>query len=201
MAGSISDFLASLSKTGVSKTSHFDVLLTAADQDMGRVLAFRCEAAEIPGRQLATIDNKIYGPVYKTPIQSVYAEMTMRFIETARLDIRVFFENWMNSIWDSDKNRLRYPDSWTREIQVIQYDMIANSPKSSNLNKVLTCRLIDAFPININQMPTDWSDDGFHRINVTFAYRKYSLIHHSGLTEDETITSDTNRQSSHDEIE
>lgn len=179
MSGSIADFLGNLMKGGVSKTSHFDVLIPAANPDLGRDMSFRCEAAEIPGRQIATTDNKIYGPVYKTPFQSVYAESSLRFVETANFDIRVFFETWMDTIWDSSTNQMSYPEKWMREIQIIQYDVTPSEAQGSNLKKVLTCKLRDAFPINVNQMPTDWTDDSFHRVMVTFAYRSYKLLHHS----------------------
>lgn len=175
MSGSISDFLGSLGKTGVSKTSHFDVFIASAGHELSKTIAFRCEAAEIPGRQLAVSENKIYGPTYKIPHQSVYAETSMRFIETANLDIRRFFETWMNLIWDSETNRMQYPVEWNKEIRLTQYDMVADSKENRNLKPTLVCKFNEAFPINVNQMPTEWSDDGFHRVQVTFAYRSYSI--------------------------
>jgi hypothetical protein len=179
MAGSIADFLGNFKTTGVAKTSHFDVAILASSADFARTLSFRCEAAEIPGRQLATVDNKIYGPVYKTPVQSIYAETSLRFIETGEMDIRVFFENWMDAIWDSKTNKMRYPDQWMYEMSVTQYDMVPQEEKGTNLRKILTCVFKDSFPININQMATDWTDDGFHRTQVVLAYRSYKLIHHT----------------------
>jgi len=31
--------------------------------------------------------------------------------------------------------------------------------------------LIDAFPVSVNQLDLDWSNDGHHKLTVTFAYR------------------------------
>jgi hypothetical protein len=31
--------------------------------------------------------------------------------------------------------------------------------------------LIDAFPISVNQLDLDWSNEGFHKLTVVFAYR------------------------------
>lgn len=179
MSGSIADFLASFQNSGLAKTSHFDVMLPSFNSDFGRILTYRCEAAEIPGRQIATIDNKIYGPTYKTPLQNVYADITLTFLETGDMDIRVYFENWMDRIWDSKENYMNYPNKWLFEVSIIQYDMIGESNESNNLKKTLTCKLIDAFPLNINQMPTSWSENSFHRVQVVLGYRKYELIHHS----------------------
>jgi hypothetical protein len=36
--------------------------------------------------------------------------------------------------------------------------------------------LIDAFPISVNQLDLDWSNDNFHKLSVTFAYRYWKNI-------------------------
>ena len=33
--------------------------------------------------------------------------------------------------------------------------------------------LYDAFPISMNQMDLDWSGDGYHKLNITFAYTRW----------------------------
>ncbi len=210
MSGSITQFLAEFSKTGVARTSHFDVLIpTKFKVDYVKLpsslLTFRCEVSELPGRQLLSSDIKIYGPTYKTPYQNVYAETNLTFIETADMDVRVFFERWMDLIIDSTTNRIAYPDDYVQTIEVRQYDVVSESPdapgnggiaggptivkdeegkttrnyKETRLRKVLTCTLIDAFPTNINQMTTQWNDDSIHRVQVTFFYRSYTLTQHA----------------------
>ena len=97
MAGNISDFLSHIKDRGIAKTSHFDVRIWPVDvgfpsPDISQLLTLRCETAELPGRQIVTTDNKIYGPIYKVPYQTLYSEITMTFVDTAELDIRKFFE-------------------------------------------------------------------------------------------------------------
>ena len=113
MPGDISKFLSHIRDTGIAKTSHFDVTFSmnasfAGDAGMPEILKLRCESAELPGRQIATTDNKIYGPIYKVPYQTIFAEMTMTFIDTANMDIRVFFEDWANAIFDPNLNEMNY---------------------------------------------------------------------------------------------
>ncbi len=207
MSGSITQFLAEFEKRGASRASHFDVLIPILGE-VGRsnlpasYLMFRCEAAEFPGRQLNSSEQKIYGPIYKTPYQNLYQETTLTFLETADLDIRYFFEEWMNLIINTSTNEVSYPDTYMQNIEVRQYDVVADRPdapgnggiaggpfiekdesgkiqrvfKENNLKKVMTCKLFDAFPTNINQMTTSWSDDSYQRVQVTFFYRYYQLI-------------------------
>jgi hypothetical protein len=42
--------------------------------------------------------------------------------------------------------------------------------------KVYWVKLIDAFPVAIAPVPLSWSDDGFMRIQVTFAYHRWESI-------------------------
>ena len=211
MPGTVIEFLAEFNKKGVAKSSHFDVLFPPLPFLLNRpsipqsYLTFRCEAGELPGRQLATSDIKIYGPVYRIPYQSVYAEIVLTFIETGEMDLKFFFEEWMNAIWHQPTNRLAYPDTYLIDFDIRQYDMISSQPDQQghggiaggpeivveedgsrsrvfhelHLRKTLTAHLYRAFPTNVNQMTTAWVDDSLHRLQVTFFYQSYSLTHHT----------------------
>jgi hypothetical protein len=174
MPGNISQFLADINKRGIAKSSHFDVkfwinvALVSSIPD----LTSRCESAELPGRQIATTDNKIYGPIYKTPYQTIYAEMTMTFIDTADMSIRLFFEEWMNSIYNPKYNQMQYLDTFMADAEVTQYDLDGDT---DSLNKTLQFKLLNIFPTNINQMSTSWGDDSPHKLSVTFFYERYEI--------------------------
>lgn len=186
--GLYGDFLAHLKDTGVTKTSHFEFFLPSIPQYWGmhslpgfqEVLRLRCEASELPGRQLVTQDAKIYGPTYKVPYQSLYQEITLTFLETGTLFIRRFFEKWMDQIFNSSTNLSDYPDQWQTECQLLQYDMTgANTSKDRTygygLDRIAIWELHNAFPIAINQMPVSWNEDNFHRTTITLAYQWYSI--------------------------
>lgn len=190
MPGNISQFLADIKKQGVAKSSHFDVEFTlpvilGADSEITRTLKFRCESAELPGRQIVTTDNKIYGPIYKVPYQTLYSDMTMTFLDTADMSIRKFFEMWADSIYDASTNTIGYVNDIVADIFVTQYD-VDGTPDS--LNPSLKFKLIRAFPTNINQLGVTWGDDAFHRLSVTFFYERYTLI---DFVERESNTVDT----------
>lgn len=36
---------------------------------------------------------------------------------------------------------------------------------------------MDAFPIGIAGQPLNWSEEGFHRLSIQFAYQKYRPIY------------------------
>jgi len=144
-----------------------------ANSTLSRYLALQCESAELPGRTLMTHEAKVYGPTYKVPYQSQYNEMTLTFLCTNEFWERKLFDRWIEAIMPSDTNNMRYAkDEATRymtPIKVIQYDDF--------IKQIYAIELIDAFPIGVSAQPLSWSEDGFHRLSVQFAYQRYKPVY------------------------
>ena len=140
---------------------------------LSRYLALQCESAELPGRTLMTHEAKVYGPTYKVPYQSQYNEMTLTFLCTNEFWERKLFDRWIEAIMPSDTNNMRYAkDESTRymtPIKVIQYDDF--------IKQIYAVELIDAFPIGISAQQLSWSEEGFHRLSVQFAYQRYKPVY------------------------
>lgn len=189
MAGILTEFIASLDRWGVSKTSHFRLYIPLTFKgeqfsDMDKLLGLRCEATELPGRQLVSNDSRTYGPSYKTPYQSLYQEITLNFVETANFMIRGFFETWMDTIFNSSTNQLAYPNTYRVDATLTQYDVsdvaagfAVTKPavKAEGLPETARWYMHNAFPTAINQMPVSWAEDGLHRVTVTLAYEWYTI--------------------------
>lgn len=190
MAGVYSEFLSSLNRYGVSKTSHFRLSVPGFKNpnwaDIDKLLGLRCEATELPGRQVVSNDSRTYGPTYKTPYQSLYQEITLNFIETSNFVIRGFFERWMSSIFNPSTNILSYPSVYRVDTALTQYDVtIRGGVKKSNpqpdignesLETVAVWQMYNSFPTAINQMPVSWAEDGLHRVTVTLSFEWYTLL-------------------------
>ena len=136
-----------------------------------RYLALQCESAELPGKSLITSEAKIYGPIFKVPTQTQYADTSLTFLCSNEFYERKLFERYMEAIMPHDTNNLRFPrgsgrgDGYMTNITIIQYDEF--------IKKIYSVELRDAFPIAIAPQPLSWQDDGFHRLTVQFAYQRY----------------------------
>ena len=137
-----------------------------------RYLSLQCDTAELPGKTLQTTDVKIYGPTFKIPYQKQYNDISLSFICTNDFYERKLFDAWINAIMPSDTNNLRFAkDESTRymtDIQILQYDDF--------IKQIYSVKLIDAFPIGLAAQPLTWSDDGYHRLTIQFAYQKFEPI-------------------------
>ena len=133
-----------------------------------RYLALQCESAELPGRTLTTADVKIYGPTFKVPYQTQYGDISLTFLCTNDFFERKLFDRWMEAIHPSDTNNLRFPKGqatrYMTNIKIIQYDDF--------IKQIYAVELIDAFPIGVAPQALSWGEDGFHRLQVQFAYEK-----------------------------
>jgi hypothetical protein len=54
------------------------------------------------------------------------------------------------------------------EITIKQYN--------DDVKQIYGVKLIEAFPIGVAAQPLSWAEEGFHRLTVQFAYRRYEVI-------------------------
>lgn len=193
---SIDDFIANIGSIGgFAKTNRYKVIVNHPIHDGGggaRQIYMLCEQAEFPGRTFTTSDSRIYGPVYKTPFESQYQEVTMTFINTRKLGVKRYFDAWMEKInpvgpymaAEADgadvvgrvgsystiptfsggvRNfAFEYRDNYVRDLEIQQLDEQAKT--------VYAVKLINAYPLSVAPAQLSFSDDQFHKLSVTFAY-------------------------------
>ena len=159
--------------TDIFGTQPKDEQSRSSNASLSRYLALQCENAELPGKTLQTADVKIYGPIFKVPYQTQYADTALTFLCTNEFYERKLFDRWMESIHPGDTNNMRFPKGaqsrYMTNIKIIQYDEF--------IKQIHAVELIDAFPIGIAPQQLSWSEDGFHRLSVQFAYQKYRTIY------------------------
>jgi len=122
-----------------------------------------CHQAELPGVTLATSDIKIYGPSSKFPYQRTYSDLTLSFYVTNAMLEKQFFDAWMQVINPLETFDFAYKTDYITTISVFQFDELGNVTYAVDF--------LEAYPIAVDRMGLDWSQDGFHQLPITFAYR------------------------------
>jgi hypothetical protein len=166
MAGSISDFKSSFA-TELARSSRFDVnipipLSMLPYVSSAKSLTYRCESAQLPGRTFATAEQKTYGPIEKYPYLTSFTDIDLTILIDDDMNQKVLFDAWLNYINPQYNNNFRYKGDYATILTVNQYDVTNKLSYSVNL--------YDAYPISINQMDLNWSDESVHKLVVTFAY-------------------------------
>lgn len=165
---SVSNFKRSFVKD-LARQSRFNVfiplpskILPSSGGDSLRSLSYRCEIAQLPGRTLATTDQRTYGPIQKHPYLTTYTDIDLTLIVTDGLIEKKIFDNWIEYINPTSTNDFNYRRSYETALTINQYDVTDKLSYSVNL--------YEAYPISMNQLDLDWSSEGYHKLMVTFAY-------------------------------
>lgn len=167
MAGSISQFKSSFTKD-LARPNKFDVnipvpLTLIPYVNNAKSLIYRCENANLPGRNFATVEQKVgSNPVEKYPYLTTFNDIDLTFIIDDDMNQKVFLDAWMNFINPTYNYNFRYKGDYATVITINQYDVTNKVSYSINL--------YDAYPVSMNQLDLDWSADGYHKLVVTFAY-------------------------------
>jgi hypothetical protein len=185
---------------GLAKTNRFKVLIVIPTilqrfsiretrNDFMETLSLLCETAELPGKTLQTADVKVYGPTYKVPYQKQFQDINLTFLCSNRGTERDIFDRWIEEIMPSSTSNLRFRSNYLTSIKILHL-----SEENSSLNPftneevevdsntgiesvggriIREVILEDAFPIGYAAQPLNWGDDGFQRLSVQFAYRRF----------------------------
>lgn len=159
--------------TNIFNRDNTDEQSKTTNSSISRYLALQCESTELPGKSILTQDAKVYGPTYKIPYQTQFADISLTFLCTNDFYERKLFDRWIEAIMPNDTHNMRFPnDDDTRyltNLKIIQYDDF--------IKQIYAVEMIDAFPISIASQPVNWGEDGFHRLTVQFSYRKYKTLY------------------------
>lgn len=128
-------------------------------------LHFLCEAAEFPARALNAQNYRYYGPDFKLPHQTQYTDLNLTFICRTKMQEKVFFDKWMDEINPRNTYDFNFRNTYACDIVIYQY---AETGEATYLNTFL-----EAYPINVNAIPTSWAEDNFQRLQVTFAFTEW----------------------------
>jgi hypothetical protein len=140
-----------------------------------QLLAKRIESTQLPSKTITTTELRTYGPPRKIATGNSYSEIDMTMIISESMAERQFIINWMESIQPSLANGhdgdISYYDDYAgnkSKILIRVYDQDGTSPR-------LEIKLMEAYPINVNEVNLDWSDNNsYMKMRVKFAYRHFT---------------------------
>ena len=157
-----------------------------------RNLTFRCESTQFPSRTFATTEQKFgSNPVEKHAYHTTYNDIEMNFIVSEDMSEKKFFDAWLNLINPTNSFDFNYRNDYITDFYVFQYD-------GTQTVKTYSIALLDAFPISVNQLDLDWSNDNFHKLSVTFAYRYWKNVGVEEQAKESFVTPETISTSNQD---
>lgn len=131
---------------------------------------FAAATAEIPTRQIDTIERRYSGPIRNIPVGHTYSTMNIEFVESFHYDIRLFFAWWQENIFDK---RNTYGVPYYKNVVVPQMKI----KLFDNTGKVRReYVLYEVFPINIGSTNIAWNAlNQSMTTNVEFAFHRWEV--------------------------
>ena len=151
------------------------------DEEWLEDYTYLCKACSVPARTVGDITLNWHGMAYHVPGDPTYGDFTATFYNDNKLNIRSYFENWLNMIHEVESNKREIHSDLKATLVVTQ---VGNDGQS-----LREYRLYFAHPTTIGEIELDWdSENAVQTFTVTFVYSYF-------LTEVQSSAPDPNFQS------
>lgn len=168
----LNDFISKVKSQGLARNNRFGVLigvpqlLTRQGVNPGSIVPemfMFCESATLPGMNLSSTQARTFGEYREMPYERLYDAVTLSFINDSGLNIKSFWEQWINSIQNPYTRNFEYYNDYTGQIDIFVYDAI------NAARYVVT--LYEAYPKTLSQSELNQSGREIIKTSVTIQYR------------------------------
>ena len=169
---SVENFLAQVSNSGLAKPNRFEVSIAVpksmSDASMGQKVSMYCDQAILPYTRILTARQQIFGPPSFHPVGVEYngEGISLQFYLDREMNIKRFFDRWVDSIVDRTTHTTNYQDRYLTPITISQLD------EADSITYQV--ELIDAFPVSVQALQLDHNGSNqVHRLSVNFNFRSW----------------------------
>lgn len=135
------------------------------------VLSLAATAAELPMRQLDTIERRYSGPVRQVPVGHTYSTMNIEFIEDHLRRVRGYFSRWQENVFAED-NSFTVP--FYDNIVIPQMRIRLFGQDGAEMDSYV---IYEVFPINIGSTQLSWSaKDQIMTTNIEFSFHRWERV-------------------------
>jgi hypothetical protein len=137
-------------------------------------LTFLCDSVEFPGQSLTTTEFRTPGKLkLKVPYLREQNEVTMTFYHSEEFPMYDLFANWISNSSPTNTTNYYFDEIVCPAINIVQFDEVSGYlGLKNNMSKYMMVILRKAYPLNFASMPSNWADDGYHKMTVTFFYEE-----------------------------
>lgn len=179
---SLTNFIAQARVNGFAKNNRFEVeiapppgLTFYTNQDARKLAITNVEIANFPVLNILNKQLRAQGPAYQRPVGMEFGGegINITFVLDQSMKLKAFFDAWMFKIVNPYSSEVSYKDKY-----------IGESIKIKQLNNiddiVYSVILTDVFPRSMSLLDLSQSNQNqYHKLTVTFAYRKWISEHES----------------------
>jgi hypothetical protein len=172
----------SISKPKVAQQKYLGTITQREWDDRINLLA---DEVTVPSRQLTTGEGRTFGAMYRYTTGTTFSEITISFLLTKDLSIRLWFERWMNFTQSDSSNFVLPHEDYTAQLRISKWEAGSNivvqqkntEGKVIGQKRLRTCTgnwiVQNAFPFNISTMTFNNAETTLLKCDVSFYYDRY----------------------------
>ena len=181
----ISDIVSEMT-VGMARTNRYSVIMntpsflnTEGLMPWRTVLLF-CDQIQLPGLNVNTSPNRIFGETRETPYEFNYEPINLSFLIYSGLHVKSYFDEWIKGIqWGDNRNYRYYKQYIAPQMSILVQDLMDQSRYQINLYEV--------YPKTVSAIQMDYSSKDIMKLNVTLTYKYWkSAPVTKGMTSERT---------------
>lgn len=190
--GNLNNFISQVKKRGFGRSSHFMVTINtppalfteqrraalskdgASSSDLydyHEMLALFCKGAQLPGLTFATNQIRTFGEFTELPYEKLYDNVQLTLYLDANLQVKKFFDNWMDSIQLYSTKGFAFYEEYTTTITIDVFSLDHTS-KGTPV-KVYSVKLNEAYPKAMGAISLDYDNPNIMTLDINIQYKNW----------------------------
>jgi hypothetical protein len=166
---SLSEFIQNVKSEGLSRSNRYLVNFSkpksvSMGNDNLRTYCLFCDQTELPGLSYSTTGIRTFGEVRETPYDKNSETINLSFYVDANLDVKYFFDRWVNSIMNVESRTWNYYNEYISPVMSI-------TVMNKDENSVYNVNLYECYPKSISPISVSYGNNDVMKMTVAMQYK------------------------------
>lgn len=174
----LNEFISKVKSTGLAKTNRYRVTIATPAlmtkfMNSGRLITLFCESTSLPGQVVATTEQRIMGETREFPYIKQYDNITLSFYIDNNFEVKGFFDNWLNSISNTQNKITSYYKDYIAPTILIEV-----LPMDSEVS-TYSITLHEAYPKAISNIALSASSRDVAKVTISMNYKYHTVVEYT----------------------
>jgi len=165
----INEFISLVKSRGLARSNRFaiNIPFPYADNDQQNIVRLFCDAVQLPGMQVETAPQRIWGEIRNMPYDRSFDMVNFSFYLDTNMEAKRLFDQWLSLIQNPQTRTLNYYKNY---IQTVTIDVLDVESETT----IYQVTLHEAYPRVVTPIQMDASSKDVMKLNVTMAFKHYT---------------------------
>ena len=155
-------------RKGLSRTNRYEVNIPFPNTDAtsSKLVSLFCEATNLPGMNIATAAQRIFGEIRQVPYERMFDPVNLSFYVDGNMEVKAAFERWIHLIFNQNSRTINYYNNYIRDVNITVKNV------EDKTSYVLT--LYEAYPKSIQTIQLSAESRDVMKIQVQLEYKYWT---------------------------